>query len=90
MATRPISQTGFHHIPRNPKQRNFGEGGVKAKRTKLAAFNEQQETRQLHPTNGFVGLSVKRARAQAIMAGIHNGTFPFNTAKMAHFLREGY
>lgn len=89
MATRPISQTGFHHIPRNPKQRNFEEGGTKAKRTKLSDFNERQETRQLHPTKGWRPLSVKRSRAQMVMAAIGNGSFPFSTKRIARFMREG-
>ncbi len=70
---RPLSQTGFHRAPRNPRQRNFEEGGTKKKGTILASFNEAQEDRQLHPTKGFRKLSVKRARAQMLMAEIQQG-----------------
>lgn len=70
---RPLSQTGLHRLPANPRQRSFEEGGAKIAGTKLAGFNETQDDRQLHPTKGFRKLSVKRGRAQMLMANIFSG-----------------
>lgn len=85
---RPLSQTGFHHLPANPKQRVPEEGGGRRAGLVLSAFNEKQETRQLHPTKGWRGLNVKRSRAQMIIAAIHSGQ-SMGTAAMARFLSEG-
>jgi hypothetical protein len=86
---RPLSQTGFHHIPHNPRQRVPGEGGIKSAGKVLDAFNERQDDRQLHPTKGWRGLSVKRSRAQALMAEIRHGRGrPLHL--QARFLSEGY
>jgi hypothetical protein len=70
---RPLSQTGFHRIPLNPRQRNFEEGGAKKKAGVLDAFNETQDERLLHPTKGWRGLNVKRSRAQMLIAEIMSG-----------------
>lgn len=86
---RPLSQTGFHHIPRNPNQRVRGEGGTVEPRTKLSDFNEKQGGRQLHPTKGWRGLSVKRGRAQMLMAEVMNGQGR-HLRLQARFLAEGY
>jgi hypothetical protein len=85
---RPLSQTGLPRIPQNPKQRVPMEGGGKQPGSVLDAFNERQETRQLHPTKGWRNLSVKRSRAQAVIAAVHNGQ-QITTAGMAMFLRTG-
>lgn len=87
--TRPITQTGFHRIPRNPKQRNFEEGGTKPKRTVLADFNEQQEVCMLHPTKGWRKLNPKRERAAAMVQHIMRGASA-NTAGVARFVVHGY
>jgi hypothetical protein len=83
---RPLSQTGFHRIPMNPRQRNFGEGGVKKAGTVLDAFNETQEHRNLHPTKGYRKVNMKRSRAQMVMAELRAG-HGMTTADMAAFLR---
>lgn len=75
---RPLSQTGLPRVPMNPRQRNFAEGGHKVAGTVLDAFNESAPTigdytAQLHPTKGFRPLSVRRGRAQMLMAEIRNG-----------------
>lgn len=84
----PLSQTGLPRIPQNPNQRVPEEGGGKRAGTVLDAFNERQETRQLHPTKGWRNLSVKRSRAQMLVAAIRNGQRT-NTAQMADFLKHG-
>lgn len=86
---RPLSQTGFHRIPRNPRQRVAQEGGLKPAGTVLEAFNERQEDRYLTPRNGFRKLSVKRGRAQALVADIKHGGSA-DLRKMRRFLQEGY
>lgn len=70
---RALSQTGFHRIPHNPNQRVPSEGGTKASGTTLDAFNDKAETRTLHPTRGWRKLSVKRGRAEHLVAAIRNG-----------------
>lgn len=85
---RPLSQTGIPRIPQNPKQRVPEEGGGKRAGTVLDAFNERQETRVLRPTKGWSKLSVKRSRAQMIIAAIHHGEH-LNTVQMAAFLKFG-
>ena len=86
-----LSQRGLLRQPQNASQRPFGEGGTKTAGTTLDAFNERQEARQLHPTNGWRALSVKRSRAQAMMAEIHAGrVHPLDTKRISHFIREGY
>jgi hypothetical protein len=85
----PLSQRGLNHLPRNPQQRVPGEGGHKEPGKVLDAFNERQETRQLHPTKGWRNLSVKRSRAQAIIAQIQ-ATGRFSTDAMRSFLVNGY
>jgi hypothetical protein len=91
---RPLSQTGLIRVPMNPRQRNFGEGGTKAKGTVLEAFNETMPTigdvtGQLHPTKGWRTMSVKRGRAQMLMAEIRAGQGrPLHL--QARFLAEGY
>jgi hypothetical protein len=87
--TRPLSQSGFHRIPHNPRQRIAMEGGIKPAGEVLGAFNERQEDRVLHPTNGFRKLSVRRGRAQALVASINNGGGA-DLRTMRRFLREGY
>lgn len=86
---RPVSQTGFHRIPHNPHQRVSQEGGVKASGEVLDAFNERQEDRSLHPTKGFRKLSVRRGRAQAIIANVMNGGSA-NLSAMLRFFQHGY
>ncbi len=85
---RPLSQTGLPRIPQNPKQRVPMEGGGKQPGRVLDAFNERQETRQLHPTKGWRPLSVKRSRAQILIGAIHSGQH-VSTKQMAEFLRNG-
>jgi hypothetical protein len=87
--TRPLSQTGLHRIPHNPRQRVAQEGGMKPAGTVLEAFNERQTDRYLTPRNGFRKLSVKRGRAQALVADIMNGGSA-DLRKMRRFLQEGY
>lgn len=87
--TRPLSQSGFHRIPHNPRQRIASEGGIKPAGEVLDAFNERQEDRALHPTKGFRKLSVRRGRAQALMASIHQGGSA-DLRAMRHFLQQGY
>lgn len=84
---RPLSQTGLIRVPMNPSQRNFLEGGAKAKRTVLAAFNERSDDRQLHPTKGWRNLNVKRTRAQMLLANIFAGR-SMSTTQMANFLAD--
>lgn len=86
---RVLSQTGFHHIPSNPGQRNFLEGGAKPKRTALEAFNEHEDTRQLHPTNGWRRLNVKRDRAQLLVGEIMAGRGR-DSAHQRRFLVDGF
>lgn len=86
---RPLSQSGFHRIPHNPKQRVAAEGGTKAKGKVLDAFNERQEDRYLTPRNGFRNLSVKRGRAQALVADIRRGGSA-DLRMMRRFLQHGY
>ena len=85
---RPLSQTGLHRIPHNPHQRVAGEGGHKEGGKVLASFNEAQDDRQLHPTKGWRKLSVKRSRAQALMAQIF-ATGRMSTREMRRFLVDG-
>lgn len=86
---RPLSQTGLIRVPMNPRQRNFGEGGSKESGTVLDAFNERQDRQQLHPTKGWRSLSVKRSRAQTLMAEMRSGHGrPLHL--QARFLSEGY
>lgn len=84
----PLSQTGLPRIPQNPKQRVPMEGGGKQPGRVLDAFNDKRETSILHPTKGWRPLSVKRSRAQALIAAIHNGQ-RVTTAGMARFIRTG-
>lgn len=87
---RPLSQTGFPRIPASPLQRNFTEGGLRQKRPgALEARNEADDVRQLHPTKGWRQLSVKRDRAQFVMAQIRQGQ-RMTTAQMGRFIRDGY
>jgi hypothetical protein len=86
---RPLSQTGFHRIPHNPRQRVAREGGTKQAGQTLDAFNEQQDSRVLTPRNGWRKLSVKRGRAQALVAHIQNGGSA-DLRKMRRFLQRGY
>lgn len=85
---RPLSQSGFHRLPKNPKQRVSGEGGTKSARQVLDAFNDKAEDRVLHATKGFRKLSVKRSRAQMLVASIRNGGSA-NLKSMRRFLQEG-
>lgn len=82
---RPLSQTGLIRVPRNPRQRNFGEGGAKAAGTVLQAFNEAQDERQLHVTKGWRKLNPKRARAQMLMGQIRQGHH-ITSAQMGNFI----
>lgn len=84
----PLSQTGLPRIPLNPTQRVPEEGGGKKAGLVLGAFNDLQEKRVLRPTKGWSKLSVKRSRAQMIIAAIHSGQH-MNTAQMADFLKHG-
>lgn len=84
-----LSKSGFHRIPRNALQRNFGAGGVKKSVEVLDAFNERQEDYTIHPTNGVRTLSVKRSRAQYLIGHIKQGGSA-DIAKMRHFLQHGY
>lgn len=86
---RPLSQTGLHRIPHNPNQRVAQEGGRKPAGTVLEAFNERQEDRYLTPRKGFRKLSVKRGRAQALVADIKRGGSA-DLRKMRRFLQQGY
>lgn len=85
---RPLSQTGLPRIPQNPKQRVPMEGGGKQPGRVLDAFNDKRETSILHPTKGWRPLSVKRSRAQMLIAAIHSGQH-VSTKQMANFLRNG-
>lgn len=86
---RPLSQTGLHRIPLNPRQRPFTEGGSKTAGKVLDAFNEHVEgERQLHPTKGWRVLSVKRSRAQMLIAAMRSGQ-RMNSAQMGKFIRNG-
>jgi len=91
---RPLSQTGLIRVPMNPRQRNFGEGGTKAKGTVLEAFNDiaptvRNVTRQLHPTKGWRAISVKRGRAQMLVAEMLNRRGrPMHL--QGRFIAEGY
>jgi hypothetical protein len=67
---RPVSQTGLHRIPHNPNQRVAGEGGRKESGQVLDAFNEGQERRWLHPTNGWRKLNERRTAAALTVAQI--------------------
>ncbi|KFL31425.1 hypothetical protein JP75_07655 [Devosia riboflavina] len=89
MPLKSLSQRGLIRIPRNALQRQFLEGGTKPSRKTLESFNEHQEDRQLHPTKGFRGLSVRRGRAQYLMAHIFDGGTA-DTATMRRFLQHGY
>lgn len=87
---RPLSQTGFHRLPRNPNQR---EPDHQAARTVLDDFNEhlpdlKGKARQLHPTKGWRSVSPKRGRAQVIIAEINNGV-RHTTATTRDFLTNG-
>jgi len=86
---KPLSQTGLHRAPKNPRQRQFAEGGAKTKGTVLEAFNQRQDDRQLHPTKGFRELSVKRGRAQLLISEIMQG-FGRPLHLQRRFLVEGY
>lgn len=86
---RPLSQTGLHRIPHNPRQRVAEEGGRKPAGKVLEAFNEAQEDRVLHPRNGFRKVSVKRGRAQYLVAHIQRGGSA-DLRSMRHFLQEGW
>ena len=86
---RPLSQTGFHRIPLNPRQRNFEEGGAKKKAGVLDAFNETQDERLLHPTKGWRPLNPKRARAQMLMAERQQG-FHRPLPLQGRFIAQGY
>jgi hypothetical protein len=83
---RPLSQMGLIRVPRNAKQR---VPDTDVKRTVLATFNEGEDTRQLHATKGWRGLSVKRARAQMLMAEILNGQGR-SLLVQGRFITEGY
>lgn len=87
--TKPLSQTGLHRIPHNPRQRVASAGGIKPSGKVLDAFNGRQEDRYLTPRNGFRKLSVKRGRAQALVADIMNGGSA-DLRKMRRFIQEGY
>jgi hypothetical protein len=84
-----LSQSGFHRIPHNPNQRVPMEGGTKPSGKVLDGFNENQEDRVLHPTNGFRSLSVRRSRAQALVSAIMNGRSA-DLSEMRRFLVHGY
>lgn len=86
---RPLSQSGLHRIPHSLRQRVARAGGAKASGQVLDDFNERQEERVLHPTKGFRKLSVKRGRAQAIVASIHQGQNA-DLRSMRRFLQQGY
>lgn len=88
--TRPLSQTGFHRIPKNPMHRGFTEGGVPVKRAgKLDAINEKLAELELtmHPTKGIRRVSLRRMRAQMIMAEIFSGQRRYDTASIAAALK---
>lgn len=85
---RSLSQTGLHRIPHNPNQRVSGAGGKKRSGTVLDAFNDKAETRTLHPRKGWRNLSVKRGRAEMLVASIRNGG-PADTKSMRNFLLHG-
>lgn len=82
---RPLSQSGLIRVPRNARQR-VPDG--QHKRTALEAFNEAQDTRQLHPTKGWRKLNPKRARAQMIMGELRMGR-RLNNAQMGKFIAQG-
>lgn len=74
MTLRPLSQTGFHRIPKSPLQRNFEEGGVPVTRRGVPdLLNETLTDTVLHPTKGFRSVSPKRLRAAAVLANIRRG-----------------
>ncbi len=82
---RPMSQSGLIRVPRNAKQR-VPDG--QQKRAALVAFNEAQDTRQLHPTKGWRTLNPKRARAQMLIGEILSGR-RLTTVQMGRFVAEG-
>lgn len=84
-----LSKSGFHRLPKNPKQRNFGAGGTKKNGTVMDGFNEKQEDRVMTATNGFRPLSVKRERARYLIGEIRHG-HSADLARMRHFLQQGY
>ena len=83
-----LSQSGLHRIPHNPNQRVAGDGGSKIAGTALDAFNDKAETRTLHPTKGWRKLSVKRGRAEMLVASIRNGASA-DLKSMRNFLQHG-
>lgn len=87
---RPLSQTGLIRIPQNAKQRVSGEGGHKPAGKVLDGFNDKQEgDRTLHPTKGWRTISIKRARAQMVVAEIRSGR-PVGMAQAGRFIRHGW
>lgn len=89
MALRSLSQTGLIRVPRNPRQRNFAEGGTKIKRTALARINEQLAQAYdltLHPTKGFRVFNAKSSAAAILTAEIKGGIAPFSMKLMRRSL----
>lgn len=85
MAVRPLSQTGLHRVPSNPRQRVIDKTtGAPRKRASLDAINEAlaAEGVTLHPTKGYRGLSAKRSVAAMLTAEIKAGMQPFSMKRM--------
>ncbi len=57
--------------------------------TALERYNDKQETIFLHATKGPRTISVKRGRAQMLMAEILAGRRGLTTARMGKFLAQG-
>lgn len=79
------SQIGLLNIPQNPNQR----GADRSKREYLDKLNEKDERGVTHPTKGWRKISLKRARAAALVDGIKSGQVPFDTEVMADYIRLG-
>lgn len=83
---RPLSQTGFHRLPRNAKARRILEGGVPLSRRALAAFNDRQHGGFLHPTKGWRSMSAKRSVAALITAEVKTGMRAFSSLALREAL----
>ncbi|MFG1260060.1 hypothetical protein V5F79_22290 [Xanthobacter flavus] len=93
MPLRPLSQTGFHRIPRTPRGRNIDPStGEPTKRSRLAGWNERlvKDGLVLHPTKGFRPVSEKRATAGLLTEELKRGLVPFNTAAMKKRMARGF
>jgi hypothetical protein len=86
---RPLSQTGFHRLPKNPHQRAFGEGGTKKATGSLDKINEKLVVANVtvHPTKGIRRYNPVRTAAAVLASEIRNGLAPFSMKLMRRELR---